>query len=233
MRPGWGGLVGCLVAALALAGCGLTAPRTSAAHAAVQQPLGSMSPAARNTSRPVGAAVAAPMSRALYPSISWGGALAASADNSGIFPIWPYDVTPQTVPLVTIKISNEFASAETVSYDLIVTSGTYSPADIPDFNLGVSVPYSGWPHGVWDYKRAEPGAPHMVQVQPGATVSVELSWPGRRLNGSPAPAGRYLAAVQLSGYLVSGPSTTGHFIGLPPSGQTAEGTFPYLIVLGR
>ncbi|MHB2024264.1 MAG: hypothetical protein ACYCO3_13205 [Mycobacteriales bacterium] len=167
-----------------------------------------------------------------HPSITWGGSPGSTVDFSGIFPLWPKVVTPQTDPLVTIKITNRFTASETVSYDLIITSGKYTPKDIPGFYLSdVAVPYAAWPHGVWDYQKAYPTAVHQVVVAPGATVEVKLSWPGRRLDGTPAPPGHYLAAVAVSGYLRTGPTIHGSYVGTPPSGQTGSGDWPYLIAL--
>ncbi len=104
--------------------------------------------------------------------VFWSGALTGSQPSNPLQEM-PRTVTTTSGPLVTVFMRNETSSVETVSYQLLITSG-----GLP-FTLGgdPTVLPNAWTHVIWNSQRALPEGTTAISLQPGQTASASMEWP--------------------------------------------------------
>ena len=160
------------------------------------------------------------------PTVSWNGTIGPQNPNPMVES--PYLITSSTHPLATLLVQNDFAQAETVTFDLFVTDGPLPSSMTPGTPTpyeGSAPPYSQWSDGVWDRQQTEPQAQDSVIVPSGNQASITLDWPQTNNQGLAVAPGSYLAAVWVSGFWLSGPLNGGGSVAFDqPSAPTATPT---------
>src|SRR5262249_34176804 len=148
---------------------------------------------------------------AVQPGASWQGTLGPQNSN----PMVPssHIVSSATHPLVTTFADNYFGRTETLSFDLVITSGPppagYAGTPAPPTSPTPPGPFPGWKDVVWDRHLAEPHIRDSVQIPSGDQAIIALDWPDTTTAEKAAPDGQYWAIVEVSGYWVSGPLHSG------------------------